>query len=212
MSEKGVLVVVSGFSGSGKGTVVKELMNRYSNDYRLSISATTRKPRVGEEHGREYFFLTNEQFESMIENNELIEHAKYVSNYYGTPKKYVEEQLEKGYNVILEIEIQGALKVKEQFSDACMIFLTPPRFDILRQRLIGRQTEDMDTINKRLDRAVQEADYMSDYDYVVINDSVDECVDEINNIIMKEKKKVSFIKDYVMKFKNDYNKIKKGEC
>jgi len=112
MKTKGVLVILSGFSGSGKGTVVKELVKKYNDDYCLSISATTRKARTGEEHGREYFFLTKDEFEGMIEDNEFIEYAKYVSNYYGTPKKYVEEQLEKGYNVILEIEMQGALKVK----------------------------------------------------------------------------------------------------
>jgi len=211
MNKKGVLVVLSGFSGSGKGTVVKELVEKYSDDYCLSISATTRSPRNGEQHGREYFFLTNNEFESMIEGDELIEYAKYVSNYYGTPKKYVKEQLEKGYNVILEIEMQGALKVKEQLKDTLMIFLVPPNFVELKDRLINRQTEDMDTINKRLDRSVEETEYIDKYDHFVINNQVEACVKEVNDIIMNEKNKRAFIEKYIKDFKNDYKEFKKGE-
>ncbi|MFW5670296.1 MAG: guanylate kinase, partial [Acetivibrio ethanolgignens] len=143
MSKKGILTIISGFSGAGKGTLVKELVKKY--DYKLSISATTRSPRQGEEHGREYFFLTRDEFESMIEDNQLLEWAEYVGNYYGTPKAYVEEQLELGNHVILEIEIQGALKVKEQCPDALLLFVTPPSAQVLKERLIGRGTENMDT-------------------------------------------------------------------
>ena len=125
MNKKGILIVVSGFSGAGKGTIMKELLKQYDN-YALSISATTREPRPGEEEGREYFFKTVEEFEKMIAKDELIEYARYVDNYYGTPRAYVEEQLEAGKDVILEIEIQGALKVKEKFPETLLLFVTPP--------------------------------------------------------------------------------------
>ena len=131
MREKGILIVVSGFSGSGKGTIMKELLKQYDN-YALSISATTRNPRPGEEDGREYFFKTVEDFEKMIAKEELIEYARYVDNYYGTPRAYVEEQLEAGKDVILEIEIQGALKVKEKFPDTLLLFVTPPSAEELK--------------------------------------------------------------------------------
>ena len=134
MREKGILIVVSGFSGSGKGTIMKELLKQYDN-YALSISATTRNPRPGEEDGREYFFKTVEDFEKMIAKEELIEYARYVDNYYGTPRAYVEEQLEAGKDVILEIEIQGALKVKENFPDTLLLFVTPPSAEELKSRL-----------------------------------------------------------------------------
>lgn len=145
MREKGILIVVSGFSGSGKGTIMKELLKQYDN-YALSISATTRNPRPGEEDGREYFFKTVEDFEKMIAKEELIEYARYVDNYYGTPRAYVEEQLEAGKDVILEIEIQGALKVKEKFPDTLLLFVTPPSAEELKSRLVGRGTETMDVI------------------------------------------------------------------
>ena len=137
MKEKGLLLVISGFSGAGKGTVVKRLLELH-NDYALSISATTRSPREGEQNGREYFFKSTEEFESMIDNSELIEYAKYVSNYYGTPKAYVEEQLEAGKNVILEIEIQGALNIKKMYPDAVLLFIMPPSAEELERRLVGR--------------------------------------------------------------------------
>ena len=126
MNKKGILIVVSGFSGSGKGTLMKELLSRYPDTYALSISATTRSPREGEEHGREYFFISKEEFEKMIAKEELIEYARYVENYYGTPREYVEQKLDEGKDVILEIEIQGALKVKKAFPDTLLLFVTPP--------------------------------------------------------------------------------------
>ncbi len=185
MSERGILIVVSGFSGAGKGTIMKEIMRRYDN-YALSISATTRKPRPGEEDGREYFFKTVEEFEKMIAKDELIEYARYVDNYYGTPRAYVEEQLEAGKDVILEIEIQGALKVKENFPQTLLLFVTPPTAGELRERLKGRGTETEDVIDFRMNRAKEEALGMDRYDYLLINDMVDECVEEMHQIIRGE--------------------------
>lgn len=185
--EKGILVVASGFSGAGKGTIMKKLMSEYGENYALSISATTRAPREGEEHGREYFFLTTEEFESMIDRDELVEYAKYVSNYYGTPKAYVEEQLEAGKNVILEIEIQGALKIKEKFPETVLMFITAPSAEELKGRLIGRGTETQDVIDARMSRAYEESLGVENYDYLVINDDLDACVTLVNDIISREK-------------------------
>lgn len=182
MSRKGLLVVISGFSGAGKGTLMKKLTTEYDN-YALSISATTRAPRVGEVDGREYFFKTKEEFEKMIECNELIEYAKYVDNYYGTPKDYVLSNLEAGKDVLLEIEIQGALLVKEQFPEAKLVFITPPSAFELKSRLINRNTEDMDTIMKRLNRASEEALGVENYDYIIVNDDLTKCVDDFHNLI-----------------------------
>ena len=185
MGERGILIVVSGFSGAGKGTVMKEMMRRYDN-YALSISATTRKPRAGEEEGREYFFKTVEEFEKMIAKDELIEYARYVDNYYGTPKSYVQEQLDAGKDVILEIEIQGALKVKEKFPDTLLLFVTPPTSGELRRRLEGRGTETADVIDSRMKRAKDEAEGMDRYDYLIVNDVLEECVGLVHQIIQGE--------------------------
>lgn len=192
MAQKGILTVISGFSGAGKGTLMKALLEKY--EYSLSISATTRKPRSGEKHGREYFFLTREEFESMIEKGQLIEWAQYVGNYYGTPRSYVEEQLDQGKNVILEIEIQGALQVKKLFPEALLLFVTPPTAKELKRRLVGRGTEDIATIEKRMKRAAEESIYMNQYDYLVINDKLEECVEDTNTIIKKISKKDTVFK------------------
>lgn len=182
MKHKGILVVVSGFSGAGKGTLMKRLIQDYDN-YALSISATTRAPRPGEEDGREYFFLQKEQFEKKIAENGLIEYARYCDNYYGTPREYVEKQLEAGRDVILEIEIQGALKVKKQYPDALLLFVMPPSAAELRRRLIGRGTETEEVIEKRMHRASEEAEGIENYEYIVINDDLDTCVKELHEII-----------------------------
>lgn len=183
---KGILVVVSGFSGAGKGTVMKAFLEKYDN-YALSISATTRAPRGGEMDGREYFFKTVEEFEDLIANDDLIEYVKYVKNYYGTPKAYVLEQLELGKDVILEIEVQGALKVKEKMPDTPLIFMTPPSAEELRRRLIERGTESMEEIEDRLRTANEEAKVMDQYDYILINDKIEECVDNLHELIQNEK-------------------------
>ena len=148
MSDQGILVVVSGFSGAGKGTLIKAMVEKYHN-YALSISATTRKPREGEEEGREYFFVTRDHFETMIKEEQLIEYAQYVNNYYGTPRQYVFQQMADGKDVILEIEIQGALKIKERFPDALLLFVMPPSADELKRRLVGRGPETMEVIDQR---------------------------------------------------------------
>lgn len=188
--ESGILVVVSGFSGAGKGTVIKRLLERHEGQYALSVSATTRGPREGEAHGREYFFLSVDEFESMIARNELIEHAKYVNNYYGTPRTYVEQQLSLGMDVILEIEIQGAKKIREQYPDALLLFVAPPSAAELKRRLSGRGTEDAATISSRLARAAQEASSIEEYDYYIVNEDVDDCVSQIHGIIQGEHARV----------------------
>lgn len=185
MNKEGILIVVSGFSGAGKGTIMKALLERYDN-YALSISATTRNPRPGEEEGKAYFFKTTEEFEKMIAKDDLIEYAMYVGNYYGTPKAYVEEQLRAGKDVILEIEIQGALKVKEKFPNTLLLFVTPPSAEELRKRLEGRGTETQEVIDGRMKRAIEEAEYMDQYDYLVVNDELDVCVEEVHHLIQGE--------------------------
>ena len=181
MKKLGVLSVISGFSGVGKGTIVKKLVAE--EDYALSISATSRAPREGEVHGREYFFLTRDEFHSMIESDGLIEWAEYVNNFYGTPREYVEERLAEGKDVILEIEPQGALKIKEKYPEAVLIFVVPPNAKELEKRLIGRGTEEAGTIKKRLKRAAEETEYIDNYEYIVINDNLDDAVRDIHHII-----------------------------
>ncbi len=210
MTKKGILSIVSGFSGAGKGTVMKALLGKYDN-YALSISATSRAPRVGEQEGREYFYKTVEQFEEMIKNEELIEYAQYVGNYYGTPKAYVEQMLSEGKDVILEIELQGALQVKAKMPDTVLIFVTPPSADELKRRLIGRGTEDMATIEARLRRAAEEADYMPRYDYILINDELDVCVDELHSLIQSEKAKVCRNTENINFIREDVKRFSEGE-
>lgn len=187
---KGILVVVSGFSGAGKGTLMNRLLEKY-DQYALSISATTRPPRAGEQDGREYFFKSRPEFEALIRQGQLIEYAEYVGNYYGTPRAYVEEQLESGKDVILEIEIQGALKVKEIFADALLLFVSPPSAQELEQRLKTRGTEDEKLIQSRLRRAGEEAEGVDAYDYLLINDDLEACVDVMHGVIQSEHCKIS---------------------
>ena len=185
MNKKGLLVIVSGPSGAGKGTVVSELIKNQS--YALSTSITTRQAREGEIDGVHYFFRDTKTFEKMIEKNELLEYAEFCGNYYGTPMFYVEEQLEQGKNVILEIEVQGALQVKERYEDAILIFLTPHNIVELRRRLENRATETEEKINMRMKRAREEIKLIDKYDYIVINNIVEEAVNNINNIVVTEK-------------------------
>lgn len=208
MSDRGILIVVSGFSGSGKGTLMKELLKRYPDIYALSISATTRAPREGEEDGREYFFISKDEFEKMIAKDELIEYARYVENYYGTPRRYVEEKMKQGKDVILEIEIQGALKVKKAFPDTLLLFVTPPSAEELQSRLIGRGTETMEVIRSRMDRACEEAQGMELYDYLIVNDDLDACVEEMHSIIRGEHRRTSRNIDFMEKIKEDLINLK----
>ncbi len=204
MSDKGVLTVISGFSGAGKGTVVKQLLDKY--DYGLSISATTRSPREGEQDGREYFFKTKEEFEQMIAEHQLIEYARYVGNYYGTPKEYVVQQLEQGKDVILEIEMQGALHVREILPEVNLIFLTPPSVDVLEQRLRGRGTETEEVIRDRMARAKEECSYMEKYDYIVVNDDLDECVENVHRLIRSLHYKREQQEKFIKKIKHEFEK------
>ncbi len=183
--EKGFLIVISGFSGAGKGTVVKRLVEKYG--YSLSISATTRAPREGEEDGREYYFKTEAEFQNLIDYNGFIEWAQYVDNYYGTPRKFVEKEMAAGRDVILEIEVQGAMNVKQQYPDSLLIFVSAPDVESLKSRLAKRGTESGEVIAKRLKRASDEADDMKEYDYIVINDEIESCVDTIHSIIVSNK-------------------------
>ena len=199
---KGILVVVSGFSGAGKGTVMKELMRRSAN-YALSVSVTTRAPRPGEEDGREYFFRTKEEFEQLIREDALIEYAGYVDNYYGTPRSYVEQKLEEGKDVILEIEIQGAMKVKEKNPETLLVFVTPPTVEELKRRLEGRGTEKADVIASRLSRAAEEAEGMDAYDYILINDDLDECVERMHALIQSEHFRMSRNTEFINRIKEE---------
>ena len=208
---KGILTVVSGFSGAGKGTIMKELLKRHSDTYALSISATTRNPRPGETDGVEYFFRTREEFEQMIADGALIEYARYVSNYYGTPRSYVEEQLAAGHDVILEIEIQGARKIKEQYPDAVLLFVTTNDAQTLKDRLTGRGTESEEVIRNRLLRAAQEAEGIEEYDYLVVNDDLDTCVNEVHGIITSEHLKMRRRLEFVTNIREDLQGLMKGE-
>lgn len=207
---KGVLAVVSGFSGAGKGTVMKKLLESF-DDYALSVSVTTRKPRPGEVDGKDYFFRTKEEVEEMIAQDQLLEYARYVDNYYGTPRSYVEEKLSEGKNVILEIEIQGAMKIKEKIPEAVLIFVTPPSVDELRRRLEGRGTETQEVIESRLSRAAEEAEGMEDYDYLLINDDLEECVNELHRIISSERCKTQRNTEFIKKIQEQSRELTKGD-
>lgn len=210
MNKKGILVVVSGFAGSGKGTVMKELLSRYDN-YSLSISATTRTPRPGETNGKEYFFKSRDEFEEMIDRGEFIEFAKYVNNYYGTPQKYVKEQLDLGKDVILEIEIQGALQIKSKYPDTLLLFLTPPDVDTLKKRLVDRGTEDIDTIHARLRRACEEVEFVDKYDYILVNMEIDECVSKVHSIIQNEHHRTFRNSEFLEDIRKEFELFAKGE-
>lgn len=205
MGKKGIMAIISGFSGAGKGTLVGELVKKY--DYAVSISATTRAPREGEEEGIHYFFKTREEFEEMIAQDKLIEYAQYVDNYYGTPKEYVLQQLDAGRDVLLEIEMQGALKVKEKFPEVSLIFITPPSVEELRKRLEGRGTETPEIIDKRIARAKEECVYLSKYDYIVVNDQLEECVKKIHGLLQSLHYAKDNQKEFILNITKDFEKI-----
>ena len=210
MKRRGVLAVVSGFSGAGKGTLMKNLLNQYDN-YALSISMTTRLPREGEENGREYFFVSKEIFEEKVQQDGLVEYACYCDNYYGTPREYVESQMAMGKDVLLEIEIQGAIKVKEKFPEALLLFVMPPSAKELENRLTGRGTESADVVAKRLCRAVVEAQGIENYDYIVINDDLEVCTQELHSIIRTAHRSVGRNEEFIENMRQELNVLVKGE-
>lgn len=190
MSKRGMLIVLSGPSGVGKGTVRKALFSQPGNDFQYSVSMTTRQPRPGEVNGKDYFFVSQEEFEQHIREGQMLEYAKYVDNYYGTPLKYINDTLDEGKDVFLEIEVNGAMQVRSKCPDGVFIFLTPPDLMELRQRLIHRGTDSMEVINKRIHKAFGEIQMMQNYDYAVVNDQVDNAVTKIKDIIRSERLRV----------------------
>lgn len=186
MTKRGLLIVLSGPSGVGKGTVRAAIFSKGEQKFVYSISATTRKPRTGETDGVDYFFKTREEFEQMIQNKQLLEYAEYVGNYYGTPLEYVENTLAKGKDVFLEIDVQGAIQVRELMPDGVFIFLTPPDLNELESRIINRGTDSDEVIAKRMKTAREELELMKYYDYSVVNDTVDNAVQKIEAIIQTE--------------------------
>ena len=207
MEKKGILIVISGFSGAGKGTLVKALIKKYHN-YALSVSMTTRKPREGERDGVEYFFTDTEGFEETIRQGGLIEYAQYCGNYYGTPKDYVERQLQAGNNVILEI--QGALKIKEKFPESLLIFVTPPGAEELKRRLVSRGTESEEVIAKRLARASEESEGIEAYDYIVVNDDLGTCVEEVHQLVEASRRAPVRREAFIEEIRNQLKAFAKG--
>lgn len=191
MTQRGLLIVLSGPSGVGKGTVRKAIFNEDGIDFQYSISATTRQPRVGEIDGEDYFFVSHDEFEEKIANGDMLEYAQYVSNYYGTPKSFIDETLASGRDVFLEIDVQGALQVKSKMPEGIYIFLTPPDLTNLRERLVGRGTDSQEVIEKRVTAAREELKQMINYDYAVENDQVIHAVERIKAIITAERLRVA---------------------
>ena len=186
MSDRGLLIVFSGPSGVGKGTVRQEIFSTPDHKFEYSVSMTTRAQRPGEVDGKDYFFRSREEFEELIRNGQMLEYAEYVGNYYGTPLTYVNETLDKGIDVFLEIEVQGALQVKKKVPDAVFIFLTPPDLNELQERLVGRGTDSEEVIAKRIERAREEIALMSEYDYAIVNDEVPLAAERVKRVIEAE--------------------------
>ena len=208
INKKGLLLVVSGPSGTGKGTICKDIVAKHE-DINLSISATTRNPRVGEVEGKSYFFKTKEEFEAMVDRGEFLEHAMIYDNYYGTPKKAIFDALDMGRDVILEIEMQGAMQIKEVYPQAVFIFVLPPSLQELRNRIVGRGTETEEQIEKRFNSAYDEIKLLGDYDYFIFNNIVEKSAEEILNILEVEKNKVSrYKKDILDMFEKEIKNVK----
>ena len=210
MRRKGIIIVVSGFSGAGKGTLMKKLTEVYDT-YALSVSMTTRAPRPGEQEGRDYFYVSREEFERRIGQDGFVEHAEYCGNYYRTPRDYVESQLEAGRDVILEIEIQGALEIKKKFPTALLLFVMPPSAAELKKRLIGRGTETEEVIDRRLRRAVEEAQGIEQYEYIIVNDDLDTCVKEMHSLIQGAHDTPFRNKEFIGEIRSQLEELTKGE-
>lgn len=203
LNRKGLLLVVSGPSGAGKGTICKALLNK-NDQIKLSVSATTRKPRNGEVHGVNYFFIEKEEFTKMIENVEFLEYAQIYDNFYGTPKAAIIECLEKGQDVILEIEMQGARQIKEVYPEGVFIFVLPPSLEELKSRIVGRGTETQEEIEKRFSCAFEEINQIVNYDYFIVNEDIEKSVSDVEAIICAEKNKVTRYKNNIIdKFKEE---------
>ncbi len=210
MKTRGSLIVLSGFAGVGKGTVLKSLFETQEG-YAYSVSATTRQPRPGEVDGVHYFFVSKERFEEMIRDDELLEHASYVGNYYGTPRAYVEQKLDEGFDVILEIEVQGALKIKEKVPEAVLIYMLPPSADILYERLKGRGTETDEVIGRRMKKAAQEAESVEQYDYMVVNDDADECAARLHALIRSQRQRIRSSLTFIRKLAKELANMSEKE-
>ena len=210
MKDKGTLVVISGFSGAGKGTVSKALVEKFG--YSLSVSATTRQPREGEQDGREYYFKSEDDFLRLIDYNGFIEYAQYVDHYYGTPRKFVEDELAAGHVVILEIEVQGAMKIKEQYPEAILLFITAPSIDVLKNRLIGRGTETAEVVEKRMRRAAEEAESIDQYEFIVSNEEgkLEDCMNTIQSIIESESCRITKRQEFVESLREGLQQYKEN--
>jgi len=206
MNKKGLLVVLSAPSGTGKGTLL-DLLKSSNEKIRLSVSVTTRKPRVNEKEGKNYFFKSVEEFKKLISQDELVEWVEYCDNFYGTPRKYIEELTRQGFDVVLEIEVEGALNIKKRYDNSVLIFVLPPSFEELRKRIIARGTEEPDVIRKRLDKAKKEIEYINHYDYIIINDELEKAVDDINSILRAESLRYVRNKDLVNRIGGCFNDI-----
>ncbi|MBD5639024.1 guanylate kinase [Clostridium botulinum] len=202
MAKKGLLIVISGPSGAGKGTICKELLKK--EDLWVSVSATTRSPRKGEENGVHYFFLNKDEFNERIEKDDFLEYAKVHQNLYGTPKSSVLEKINNGNNVILEIDIQGALKVKETYPEGIFIFILPPSMEELKNRIINRGSETSETLMIRFKAAYKEINYVSKYNYAVVNDTVEDAVNKVRSIILAESCRVDRMKDTILASKEEF--------
>lgn len=205
MNQKGLLIIVSGPSGAGKGTICKALLERDPGII-VSVSATTRSPRNGEVDGKSYHFISKDEFRALIEDNGFLEHAQVYDNYYGTPKKFVVDQITKGENVLLEIDIQGALQVKKKYPEGIFIFVLPPSMKTLKDRIVGRGSETPESLEKRLSSAYKEIEYIKNYDYFIVNETVSTATDTLQAIIAAEKCRVdASIEEIVFKFKEEVN-------
>ena len=206
MTQRGLLIVISGFSGAGKGTLVKRLTEKYDS-FALSISATTRSPRINEKDGVHYFFKSKEEFENMIARGELFEYAEYQGNYYGTPRAYVERMLDEGKNVILEIDVQGGEHIRKLFPDVVRIFVTAPSAEELKRRLIGRGTETALKVKGRLIRAVVEMRYIPDYEYLLVNDDLEEATQRLYSIVTAERMKTKRCGRFINDLKDEFDQV-----